>query len=418
MPNKAIKLATSGRRIAAFAAAGLSIVVGLAVAVTLFADTIASRAAYKEIAALAVRIAPSNPRARSVHARLLERTFFPEDLPRSIGEYEQAVALSPDDYQLWLDLGNARSRSGDDPGAEAALRKAHELAPNYAQVSWALGNFLLRQGQDDEAFRLIRQASDADPLLANPAIANAWQVYDADVATVRSLAGDSPTLRAALAAFLARDKRFDDAVAVWNSLSEKQRTDEFKAQGDEILREMIGAKRYRDATGISDGRFVPGKIDNGGFENPVSLQSPSVFEWRLPTGGSPQAAVDEAQKHSGNRGLVLVFAEDSGPSGAIVSQTVAVEPGRQYTISGYYRSDLKATATLRWDIVGADTKVIASVQNLEAKAEWTKFNASFTVPDGTDGVAINLVRADCKSAICPIAGRVWFDDLELSLAGN
>lgn len=418
MPNKVINLATSGRRVAAYFAAGSSVVIGLAVAVTLFADTIASRAAFKEIAALAVRIAPSNPRAHSVHARLLERTFFPEDLPRSTAEYERAVALSPNDYQLWLDLGNARSRSGDDAGAETALRKAHELAPNYAQVSWALGNFLLRQGQNDEAFRLIRQASDADPLLANPAIANAWQVYDGDIATVRSLAGDSPNLRAALAAFLARDKRFDDAVKVWTSIPDDRRAAEFKAQGDEILREMISAKRFRDAAGISGGRFVPGKIDNGGFENPVSLQSPSVFEWRLPAGASPQAAFDQAQKHSGNRSLVLVMAEDSGPSGAIVSQTVAVEPNRQYTVSGYYRSDLKATATLRWDVVGADTKVIASVPNIEAKADWTRFSTSFTVPDGTDGVTINLVRADCKSAICPISGRVWFDDMELELAGN
>lgn len=418
MPDNSIQLTTSGRRAAAYSAAVLAIVVGLAVAASQFADTIASRAAYKEIAAFAVRIAPSNPRTHSAHARLLEKTFYPEDLPRSLEEYEAAVALSPHDFQLWLDLGRARSRSGDDPGAETALRKARELAPNYAQASWALGNFLLRQGKEDEAFGLIRLASDADPTLANPAIANAWQVYEGGAATVRKIAGDSPNLRAALAAFLAREGRFDDSVGVWSSLSESQRAVEFKAQGDEILREMLNAKRFRDAAGISGGRFQIGKADNGGFENPVSLQSPSVFEWKLPNGTSPQVAFDEAQKHSGSRSLVLVFAEDSGPSGAIVGQTVAVEPNRHYSVRGFYRSDLKAAATLRWDVVGADSKVIASTPSLEAKTDWTEFRISFTVPDGTDGVTLNLVRADCKTAICPISGRVWLDDIDLVLTQN
>ncbi|HNU08762.1 MAG TPA: hypothetical protein PKO33_13425, partial [Pyrinomonadaceae bacterium] len=305
-----------------------------------------------------------------------------------------------------------RGRSGDDAGAETALRKAHELAPNYAQASWALGNFLLRQGNEDEAFGLIRRASDSDPTLANPAIANAWQVYDGDAATIQKLAGDSPNLRAALAAFLARQGRFDDSVAVWTSLSDSHRVDQFKTQGDDILRQMLNAKRYRDAAGLSGGRFQTGNADNGGFENPVSLQSPSVFEWKLPNGTTPQVAFDEAQKRSGNRSLVLVFANDSGPSGAIVSQTVAVEPNRQYSIRGFYKSDLKAAATLRWDVVGADTNVIASAPSLEAKADWTEFRVSFTVPDGTDGVTLNLVRADCKTAICPISGRVWLDDIE------
>lgn len=411
MPEIVIHQTASGRR-AAYAASMVAIITGLVVAASLFADTIASRAAYKEVAAFAVRIAPWNPRTHSAHARLLEKTFYPEDLPRSLEEYETSVALSPRDFQLWLDLGRARSRSGDDAGAETALRKAHELAPNYAQASWALGNFLLRQGNEDEAFGLIRRASDSDPTLANPAIANAWQVYDGDAATIQKLAGDSPNLRAALAAFLARQGRFDDSVAVWTSLSDSHRVDQFKTQGDDILRQMLNAKRYRDAAGLSGGRFQTGNADNGGFENPVSLQSPSVFEWKLPNGTTPQVAFDEAQKRSGNRSLVLVFANDSGPSGAIVSQTVAVEPNRQYSIRGFYKSDLKAAATLRWDVVGADTKVIASAPSLEAKADWTEFRVSFTVPDGTDGVTLNLVRADCKTAICPISGRVWLDDIE------
>src|SRR5215204_6226458 len=162
MAIKSIKLNTSAARVGVLILAVLCVVFAYLFAKWFFANTIAARSIYKEIAEFSVGLAPGDPATHFASAVLYEKTFLPEDLPRSLAEFEQAVALSPNDYRLWFELGRARERSGDAPGAEKALRRALALAPNYSLVQWALGNFLLRQGNEPEAFALIRNAAESD----------------------------------------------------------------------------------------------------------------------------------------------------------------------------------------------------------------------------------------------------------------
>jgi hypothetical protein len=419
MPISVHKLSGTAARGLLIAAAVCIALASLTSARWLIANTIASRAVYKEIAELGTILGPSDPQTHLVNAALLEKTFFPEDLTRSIGEYERAVALSPADYVLWLELGRARARVGDSPGAETALRRSLELAPNYSSVNWTLGNFLLRQNKTAEAFDRIRRAADSDRQYANPAITNAWQVFDGDLQRVRELAGDSRDLRVSLATLLASEKRFVEALEIWNSLPEADRVGELKSNGDAIFREMLAAKHYRDAVSMSGGRFVAGTLSNGGFESPISIQSPSEFEWRIAAGSDSQIAVDSGQKREGGVSLVMLFNSSDGKSVSGISQTVAVEPGKSYVLRGFYHSDLKATTTLKWVVSNAvDGKSLGETTPLEARVEWKEFSLPFSVPVSADGVVVGLNRADCRSTICPISGRVWFDALSISEAGK
>lgn len=417
MTIKILKLESAAARAAVVVFAAASLIASLICFKWLIGNTLASRADYKEIAEIAVALAPADPQARYAHAVLLEKTFFPEDLPRSLSEFETAVALSPADFNLWLDLSRARSRAGDDAGAEPAMRKALDLAPNYARVKWTLGNFLLRQDRTAEAFALIREACQSDPQYANPAIASAWQVFDGDTAKIAELAGDSPSLRASLATFLARSKRFEEAAAVWSSIPEDIRRGELKSNGDEILREMIAAKRHRDALKMLGGAFQTGSVHNGDFEGAITLRSPSTFEWQIGDGTEPQIVVDAAQKRDGNQSLLLIFNSSDGRAARGVSQTVAVAPNTNYILRGFYRSDLKAATTLRWSVSdAADGKPLADTQPIDARSEWREFAVTFRSPAESDGVVLSLVRVQCASAICPIAGKVWFDGITLTEA--
>ncbi|MBK8812095.1 MAG: hypothetical protein IPN69_15385 [Acidobacteria bacterium] len=419
MAAKTFQLKNPAARSALIAAAVVTVIAVFFCARWFFANTIATRSVYKEIAEISVLLGPSDPQTHFAHAVLLEKTFFPEDLPRSLSEFERAVALSPADFNLWLELGRARARSGDDAGAETALRRAQELAPNYARVAWALGNFLLRQEKNSEAFGLIRRASDADPQYSNPAITNAWQVFDGDYARIRELAGESRNLRASLAAYLARQKRFEEAVEVWNSLPESDRQNDLKANGDEIYREMLAAKRFRDAVGMSNRRFTTGTLFNGDFEIPFTLQSPTVFEWQIADGAEPQIAVDSSQKHDGNLSLILVFNSSDGTGFRGVTQTVATEPGRGYVLRGFYRSDAKAATTLKWTVSNAANGApIAETAQIDARAEWKEFSVAFKAPADTDAVVISLKRGNCASSICPITGKIWFDGLQVAEASK
>lgn len=419
MPIKTFKL-ENAKHLAALIIIGLfcTILAGLAVKWCL-GNAIATSADSKELAEFTTRLAPADPQTHYALAVLSDKTFLPGDFEKSLAGYEQAAALSPGDYLLWLELGKARERSGDAPGAENALRKALALAPNYSQIHWTLGNALVRQGKTEEGFAFIRRAAEGDDKFVNPAIATAWQLSGGDLDLVMQSAGDAPKLKAALAVFLAGEKRFDQAMQIWNALPESEKRTSLKESGVQIYNRLLAEKRFRDAlavqAGINDAQdFAVGRINNGDFETNVKAENAGLFEWQIAPGLQPQVGIDDQQRRSGNQSLVIVFNSADGKEFRQISQTIAVEAVKSYRLEAFYKSDLKAPATLQWEIAdAADGKVLAATDTVAEKADWTSLETDFTIPENVQAIVIWLTRADCKSPVCPIYGRVWFDDLTL-----
>jgi tetratricopeptide (TPR) repeat protein len=422
MATKSIKLSPTTTRVIIPILTIICVIVVYFFAKWFFANTIAGHADIKQVADLAVDLAPNDPEAHLSSAILYDKSFLFTDLPKSVAEYEQAVALSPYDFRLWFELGKARERNGDAQGAESALRKSLELAPNYSQVQWTLGNILLREGKSDEAFAQIRQAAEGDRNFANPAIMSAWQIFQGDTAQIKNYVGNSVNLRTAFASVLAKEKRFDEALQIWNSLPEVLKTNDFKATGEEIYQKMTEAKKYRAALQIysqisdsDDKKFALGKITNGGFEVETA-KNPGVFDWQIADGVEPQIGVDDTQKHGGNISLKLIFDNVDGKAFRNISQTIAVESNKRYVFETFYKTELKTSATLRWEIVDAsDGKLITATEAIAANTDWANLKAEFFVPETTEAVTVRLVRVNCASALCPISGRVWFDDFSLNL---
>jgi tetratricopeptide (TPR) repeat protein len=388
-----------------------------------FANAIATRAPSREVAELSIDLAPNDPQTHYALAVLNEKTFLSEDLPKSLREFEQAVALSPNDFRLWLVYGKERERSGDGAGAELALRKALEFAPNYAQVQWTLGNVLLRRGKIREAFSEIHRAAESDVNYRIPAIAAAWQIFDGSLANVKQNIGDSANLNSALMMFLAKQKRFAEAVEIWDALPAEEKKTTLKTEGEALFGELIAAKQYRTALEIQASiddeseakNFALGKIFNGGFEAEVKREKATVFDWQIADGGQPQVGFDDNQKVGGTRSLVIIFNSTDGKDFRRISQIIAVEAVRKYGFSLFYKSDLKTSATLRWEIVDdSNGKVLATTNPISANADWTHLKTEFVTAADTEAVTVRLVRENCKSIICPIAGKVWFDDFSVN----
>lgn len=382
-----------------------------------FAYTAARNADLPDVAELAISLGPDDPQTHYSAAVLFEKTFVPEDQKRSLAEYEAAVALSPNNYLLWLEFGKARERSGDQVGAEAALRKALELAPNYSRVQWALGNALLRSGKTEEAFAEIRKAVAGDAAYTNSAAGIAWQLLGGDMAAVRRAIGDSTRLNAAIATLLAGQKRYDESFEIWNSLPADDKSVTLKELGDALHKQMIEAKKYRYALEIASqtGIFEASEnaIANAGFEKEIKPQSSAIFEWQIADGGNPRIGPNRDQKHSGEYSLLVSFGK-SGREFRTVSQTVAVEPGRTYDLELFYRADLKTIAVFKWEIAdAADGKALAVTAPFANAAEWTATTVKFTVPEGSDGVTVKLVRENCEPPVCSVTGNLWFDDFRL-----
>lgn len=385
------------------------------------ADTLATQTPSIEIAEYAVGLSPDDPKTHYSLAALRQQTFLNEDFQKSLEGYERAVSLAPYDFRMWFDLAKARDQNGNSEGAEKAYRKALEIAPNYSRIHWALGNLLLRQGKTEAAFAEIRNAAANDSSYANPAVGVAWQFYDGNVPVITEKIGDSTPIRAALSNFLAGQQRFDEAFALWNQLSIEDKRTTYKTDSAALLQNLLAAKKFRDALTVytqieqAEGeKAALGKITNSGFEAEVKAGSANLFEWSISDGLQPQIGFDNAQKHGGSRSLVIVFNSMNGQDFRDILQTVAVESGIRYRFEIFARSALTSPATVRWDIVDtSDGKILASTGAVPNNSEWTPLTAEFTTAPTTQAVSIHLMRVPCPVSMCPISGKVWFDDLSL-----
>lgn len=420
MTFRTIKIDAAWKK-AALAATGLACAVGAWYSAKWgLANSAAYRAGDAEVAQYLAEMAPADPQTHYASAVLLEKSFDPTDIEKALGHLELAVALSPNNYLLWLDLGRARERSGDPDGAERALRRSLELAPNYSRVQWALGNALLRQGRTEEAFAEIRKAVIGDPAYAPPAAGAAWQFFDGDIPAIRAAMNDSVRFDAALAELLFREKRFDEALQIWNSIPIDARRAELKEIAVGIASRLLEAKRFRDALRVraeigGNGSDAPqiGAVTNGGFESAVKPESAGPFDWNIAPGLQPQIALNRDQRHGGNYSLYVVFDSRDGKDFRSVSQTIAVEPGTDHEVELFYRSDLKTSAQFRWEIAdGSDGKQIAVSEPMLARTDWSPLRLSFRMPATSDGIILRLIRDACGQ-ICPVSGSLWIDDVSI-----
>ncbi len=361
-------------------------------------------------------VAPGDPSVRLAAAVTFERTFDMNDLDRSMREYVEATAASPNNYLLWLALARSRSLNGDTAGAEAAFKRSLELAPNYAVVQWAYGNFLVRQGSTGEGFKLMAKAASANPEYAASAAVTALQIFDGDVRKALVELGETDATNAALQIALIKSERFDDAVEAWSRISAEGKQGKYKQSTDKLAADLTVAKRFALASrvyaAISGGETpASGKIGNGGFESEVKMREAPLFTWQIADGGSPQIGLSETQVHAGKYSLVVVFNSFETAAFRSVSQMVLTEPGSTYELTGFYRSDVKTASSLRWEI--ADAGSIARTDALAATPAWTAFSVKFTAPTGSEAVIVRFARDGCAGASCPTNGTITFDDLAI-----
>jgi tetratricopeptide (TPR) repeat protein len=105
-----------------------------------------------------------DPRRDAEIARHLGYAFQVGDRPAAAAAaYERAVALAPDDFQAWNNLGNARRESGDVDGAVEALARACALRPDLAVLHLNLGALLAAAGRLEDSLGAIAAAVSAAP---------------------------------------------------------------------------------------------------------------------------------------------------------------------------------------------------------------------------------------------------------------
>ena len=375
----------------------------------------------RSVASAARNLSPADPLAAWLGASSNRDLFAAEAIDPSIRRFEDVVRLSPNDYRWWIELGRIDEQAERFESAEVAFRQATLLAPSYAFPRWQLGNFLLRQGRSDEAFDELRRSTEKNQTYREQVFSLAWDYFDHDPAKVEMLAADSPDVRVNLALFYAARSQAADSLRMWNTL-----TDEQKAENPQIAKIIAQAltekKFFRQGLEFSrqvgiDPEAQAEAVTNGGFEKPLGSAEASHYGWNVERSERQlDVSTDSSVKHQGNRSLRMNFRTYVKAQLGNPWQNIAVEPGRNYSLHFWARTEnLRSAGMPLLEVVDVnDYRLITASPALSTGTnDWQEFSMDFRAPENSDGVIIRVGRAYCGDA-CPIVGLLWLDDFVLT----
>lgn len=371
------------------------------------------------IAAASRSLAPLDSSAYWLSAATKSELFTPEHQKAALIDYREAVRLSPKHYYWWLELGRAYEQADDPKDAEPAFRKAVELAPAYTLPRWQLGNFYLRQGRESEAFSELKKAAETDVAYREQVFSILWDYLEQDPAKLESIVGDSQDMRVGLAKFYAVKERPALSLAKWRSVS-KENQEKNKDVGALIAQAFYDKRYLKTAVefvrelGIEpDAKFE--SIENPGFEEDIRSRDPVYFGWKIQPVENARVLLSRAKKKSGKRSIQITFSGYDKAEFNDLYQTVALEPGANYELSYWLKTeDVRSAGTPKLEVLDAkNSKIIAASDPVATgSADWQKVLIRFTVPEGSEGVVLRTSRAYCGEK-CPLFGTIWYDDFKI-----
>lgn len=366
----------------------------------------------------AVGISAGDPESYVARAAVLLNS---SQAAAAASDFEKAISLRPNDYRLWMQLGDARDQAGNTAGALSAFGEAVRLAPFYAQTHWQWGNLLLRAGRYDEAFAELRAAAISQPTLAPQVIDLTWGIYNGNARAVESVvAPQTPAARMALAIYFAQRGKATDAIGLFR---ESRRVSEQERRA--LLTALLTARQFpesyevwasnHEAT-ISELRKHVATIIDAGFEAEIGLDDPG-FGWQIkPDVQAVQFSLDSGSASAGARSLLINW-NGNPPSSSIISQLVLVEPRKHYELSVDVQTRNLVTAgppTVAVKDANTPARMLAQSTPLpQGTSDWQKLSLSFDTAETTQAVLITIERPTCTMGICPIFGQTWFDNFAL-----
>lgn len=373
----------------------------------------------KEIAQFALNLSPNDPMANWLNASTKKNVFNPDALNQTAESFARVVKLSPNDYRWWVELGRAREQAEDFAAAEKSFLRAAEIAPAYTYPRWQLGNFYLRQNRSEEAYAELKKAAQPTTVYRDQVFSVVWDFWEQDRGRLDAIAGDSPTVRAGLAKFYASRQQAEDALRVWNTLSEADKRD------NEVIARVIALAFYQKRFYRQSQEFVRDlgvepetkfeTIQNAGFESAFPDGRDNFFNWGLVPQEKLEVKFDPTQKREGRRSLRVVFNGFVEPTLYNINQYVTVERGQKYRLTFWVRTEnLKSGGNPGLEIYNANDNVtlITSAAYPNGSNDWQQIKLEFVAPPNAEAVGIRTVRAFC-GANCPIFGAIWYDDFKL-----
>jgi len=304
-----------------------------------------------------------------------------DDDPRlAFAALRQAVQINPNNSRAWIELGLRYESEKHFRAAETALLTAADVDKMY-EPRWSLMNYYFRRRQNEQFWAWAKAAVPmiyGDPLplfhlcgrveedgrlvdrlqIRKIGLQAAYLFYLLDIGRA-DLAGDAsrrliegnrasdvPLLLDACDRLI-EARRTDDALAIWNGLTQRNRLP-FGPKSDSLL---------------TNGDFAVSPTGHG-------------FDWRIPTVEGIAAAREENPT-----GLRLTFSGSEPEQAEALAEVVPVSPDHSYELSFHYRTHQVNTGTgLQFRIADGDTGRILKASEDLASEETADRALSFVTP--------------------------------------
>ena len=379
-----------------------------------------TRAGYERAAALE----PANARNWFLLGRSYLYDFEQPQPVLAVQSLRKAVALDSYSAEALLDLAAAYDGQGDTVNARQAFLSAQRVYPLSADVAWSYGNFLLRQGEQDAAFREIRKAVELEPKRSAEAFSRALRIQpDANVLLNKALPS-STAVYLPIVHSLSDAGDLDNAQLVWNRLIALRQ----KVPMSEMfffINELIHQRRVADAVHAWDQAVSimqnPPPPDpagsllwDGGFE---SGYTGGGFSWHfVPATSDVQISLDQAEKHSGERSLRILFNGHRNISFEDACHNIAPEPGKKYLLSAWVKTQsLTSSEGVRLQIFVFTATNTESVMTEEVHGTqpWKQLQLVWVAPPGAGFGSVCTKRKMSDMPESDIEGAAWFDDISM-----
>lgn len=345
-------------------------------------------------------------------------------LNEALSELREAARLSPEDYRIWLALGRAFERAGDEKAARESLERATRLAPFHFDPHWALGNYLLRAGENDRAFAELRAALRSRPSALNLIFDYAWNAFGGDGMAIARALEPPDTIRAQFVSLLIPRGEVEDALSIWRAGNYHETA---SPQEVRIVTETLAANGHMaeayaawyDAKTTEHPEPDAGSlIGNGGFEREIALSSPPpFFAWLIRPQRGLTIGLDREVKQEGAYAFRAGFEIRENVDLVIAMQTVPVKSATPYRLSFAARwRELQSLSNPQVEVFDAGNQSRMSVslpQFRNGESDWQYYALDFTTSAETEAVTLRIRRPSCNDPPCPLGGRIWLDDFKL-----
>ncbi len=365
-------------------------------------------------------------------------------LREAIASFNRAAELSPEDFRIWVALGEAFSRQGAAAEAEKSFQRALSIAPNYYEPHWKYGNHLLRSGNSDAAFAEFKRALAIRPSELPLLFDYAWNTYNGDLPTILKALSPTSEAKPQLAAMLVEKGKVTEAMTLWRELmTASPRIARINARN--FMNALLSKQDYKEALEVWQAAAkIPNPqpnlpeeklkedaiiytvntpdqgslLNNGGFENDLLMRvTPPFLAWKLTPTNGLQISRSTDQPKSGKSSLRMSFDVPGNPTFSVLEQAVAVKPSTSYRLRFAAKTeDLTSLSTPLVEVYDpADIKRLrAALPPLPLKTNpWQEYSINFTTSSATEAVVLRVFRPACGEPPCPILGKIWLDDFRL-----